>query len=89
MSIWGENPQHGVAIGFINGSTGDSGGFTWGLANYADSYHGVEWAVVNYSKTSFVGWQGGLINYSQGTFSGFQSGLVNLSQEFMASRLGW
>jgi hypothetical protein len=59
LSIWGENPQHGVALGFVNGSTGDSKGFTWGLFNYADSYTGVSWGLVNYSKVSFVGWQGG------------------------------
>jgi len=36
LSIWGENPQHGVAFGFVNGSTGDSRGFSLGLVNYTE-----------------------------------------------------
>ena len=45
LNIWGENPQHGVALGFVNGSTGDSSGFSWAFFyNYADTYTGVEWA---------------------------------------------
>lgn len=93
LNIWGENPQHGAAIGFVNGSTGDSKGFTWGLFNYADSYTGVAWGLVNYSRTSFVGWQGGiffcpcLVNVSQGTFVGFQEGVVNCAQEFHGFQL--
>jgi len=31
LNIWGENPQHGVALGFVNGSTGESSGFSWGF----------------------------------------------------------
>jgi hypothetical protein len=61
LNIWGENPQHGVALGFVCGSTGDSSGFTWSLFNYADSYTGVAWGLANYSQTSFVGWQGGVL----------------------------
>jgi hypothetical protein len=93
LNIWGENPQQGVALGFVNGSTGDSKGFTCGLFNYADSYTGVSWGAVNYSKTSFVGWQGGfifwpsLVNVSQGTFTGFQEGVVNCAQEFHGFQL--
>ncbi len=93
LNIWGENPQQGAAIGFVNGSSGDSKGFTLGLFNYADSYTGVSWGVVNYSKTSFTGWQGGfifwpsLVNVSQGTFTGFQEGIVNCAQEFHGFQL--
>jgi len=93
LNIWGQNPQTGAAIGFVNGSTGDSKGFTGGLFNYADAYTGVSWGVVNYSKTSFVGWQGGfifwpsLVNVSQGTFTGFQEGVVNCAQEFHGFQL--
>ena len=92
-SIWGENPQQGVALGFVNGSTGDSAGFTCGLFNYADSYTGVSWGIVNYSKVSFVGWQGGLylpmVNISKGTFTGFQSAWIyNSAQEFHGLQLG-
>ena len=51
LDIWGENPQHAFNLGFVNGSTGISSGFTWGFfANYADNYTGVAWGMVNISK---------------------------------------
>lgn len=88
INIWGENPQHALNLGIINGSTGDSMGFSWGLANYAESYTGVAWAFVNISDKSFVGWQAGAVNYSKGTFFGFQSGFVNIAQEFKGLQWG-
>ncbi len=94
LSVWGENPQAALALGFVNGSTGDSQGFTWGLFNYADSYTGVSWGLANYSKVSFVGWQGGLffcpclVNVANGTFVGFQEAVVNYAQEFHGLQLG-
>ncbi len=89
LSIWGENPQHGVALGIVNGSTGDSSGFTWGLVNYSDSYTGVSWAWVNVNKTSFTGWQDGWVNVAAGEFTGFQSGLiVNYAHDFRGLQLG-
>jgi hypothetical protein len=89
LSIWGENPQSALALGFVNGSTGESKGFTWSFFyNYADSYSGVAWALVNHSKTKFVGWQSGLVNYSQGYFMGFQSGWINVSEEFHGLQWG-
>jgi hypothetical protein len=88
LNIWGENPQHGFNLGFINGSTGDSSGFTVGLANYADSYTGVQWAIVNLSQKSFIGWQAAMINVSQGEFRGFQSGWVNIGDEVHGFQLG-
>lgn len=88
LNIWGENPQRSFNLGFINGSTGESGVFSLGLVSYADAYTGVEWSGLNISKKSFVGWQGGLVNVSSGTFSGFQSGWVNLAQEFHGFQLG-
>lgn len=93
LSIWGENPQHAFALGFVNGSTGDSEGFTWSLYNYAESYTGVAWGLANYSSTSFTGWQGGiffcpcLLNVSKGKFTGFQEGVVNCAQEFHGFQL--
>jgi hypothetical protein len=89
LEIWGENPQHGVALGLVNGSTGDSCGFTWGLVNYSESYTGVSWAWVNVNKTSFVGWQYGWVNVAQGGFTGFQSGwIVNYAKEMHGLQLG-
>ena len=94
LSIWGENPQTGLALGFVNGSTGDSKGFTWSLYNYADSYTGVSWGLANYSKTNFVGWQGGiffcpcLVNVAKGNFLGFQEAVVNYAEDFQGLQLG-
>jgi hypothetical protein len=51
LGIWGENPQTALAIGIVNGSKGNSAGFSFGfLLNYAESYKGVQWAPVNYTK---------------------------------------
>jgi hypothetical protein len=89
LSIWGENPQTGLALGFVNGSSGDSAGFSWGLFNYADSYTGVSWAWVNCSRTRFVGWQAGCVNISMGNFAGLQTGGINYAQEFHGVQLGF
>jgi hypothetical protein len=88
LSIWGENPQRGVALGFLNGSTDDSKGFTWGLYNYDESYTGVQLGVVNYSSTSFIGLQYSMVNWDQGYFKGLEWGLVNVSQETHGVQLG-
>jgi hypothetical protein len=89
LNIWGENPQHGVAIGFVNGSTGDSSGFTWGIVDYSESYTGVSWSVVDVNSTSFHGWQAGIVNVAQGEFVGFQScWLVNYAKEMHGLQLG-
>jgi hypothetical protein len=89
LNIWGENPQHGVALGFVNGSTGDSSGFSWAFFyNYADTYTGVEWSMVNYSKTSFTGWQAGMVNYSEGKFNGLQMGIVNYAENLHGVQIG-
>ena len=89
LSIWGENPQHALALGFVNGSTGDSYGLSWSLVNYADTYTGVAWSFINVSRTSFIGWQHGALNVSQGYYMGFQSAFVNVAQEFHGLQLGF
>jgi len=88
LNVWGENPQHGVALGFVNGSTGESSGFTWGMYNYNDSYTGVQWGIVNNSKQYFKGWQGGMVNISKGKFIGWQDGWVNWSEEVHGLQTG-
>ena len=88
LSIWGQNPQSGVALGFVNGSTGESEGFTWGLVNYTESYTGVAWAWVNFNNGTFKGWESGLLNISQGKFNGLQSGWINVSEEFNGLQIG-
>ena len=88
LNIWGENPQHGVALGIVNGSTGDSCGFSWGLVNYSENYTGVSWAWVNVNKTSFTGWQFGWVSVAQEKFTGFQSSLiVNYAKEMHGLQL--
>lgn len=89
LGVWSKNPQHSFTLGFVNGGTGESKGFSWAFFyNYADSYRGVQWALVNYSQTSFVGWQDGWVNYDQGYFKGLESGLVNLAQDAHGLQLG-
>ncbi len=89
IGIWSENPQHSFTLGFVNGSTGESSGFSWALiANYAESYKGVQWGLVNVTKTSFVGWQSAWVNYSRGTCTGLQTGLVNIAEEFKGLQWG-
>jgi hypothetical protein len=88
LSIWGENPQSALALGLINGSTGDSGGMSWSLVNYADSYTGIAWGVVNISRTSFVGWQDGTVNYAEGHFLGLQMGALNVTEEMNGLQIG-
>jgi len=88
LNIWGENPQSSLNLGFVNGSTGDSKGLSWGLLNYADSYTGVAWGWVNVSREKFYGWQDAFVNISQGTFTGLQTGWINVAQEFEGLQLG-
>jgi hypothetical protein len=89
LGIWGENPQHSLTLGIVNGSAGKSGGFSWAFGlNYADSYTGVQWAFVNVSQGDFVGWQSAAVNYSAGTFVGLQSGFVNYAKDFKGLQWG-
>lgn len=89
LNIWGENPQSGVALGFINGSTGDSSGISLGLLNYGESYSGFQWGVVNYSRRYFLGWQNGFVNWDDGYFKGWQWGFVNVANDAHGLQLGW
>lgn len=88
LNIWGENTMKGVSLGLVNGSTEDSAGFSCGIVNYDDNYHGVQWGIVNFSRESFIGWQRGCVNISQGTFLGYESGLVNVSENMTGLQLG-
>jgi hypothetical protein len=88
LNIWGENQQHSLTLGIVNGSVGDSTGFSWGIVNYDEVYHGVQWGVVNISQQEFIGWQRGFVNIDQGTFTGFQDGLVNVAEDAGGFQLG-
>ena len=89
LGIWSENPQKAFTLGIVSGSTGQSKGFSWSfLVNYADSYSGVHWAPVNYTKMDFTGWQSGVVNITKQDFKGFQSGLVNYAGVMTGLQLG-
>jgi len=80
LSIWGENPQTALAIGVVNGSTGDSSGLSFGfLANYAESYKGAHLAsIANYSSARFTGLQMAAFNYAE-RLNGLQLGFINFA----------
>jgi hypothetical protein len=88
LSIWGQNQQHSLAIGFVNGTSGDSSGLCIGLVNYGDKYTGVQWGIVNYEKGDFLGWQSAAVNYTDGMFTGFQSGWINYAGNLNGFQLG-
>jgi hypothetical protein len=88
LNIWGENPQISLDLGFVNGSTGDSGGLSVGIVNYAESYSGVQWGAINVSTENFLGWQHGFVNIAQGTFTGFQWGFINVGEKTIGFQLG-
>ena len=89
LGIWGENPQTALALGFVNGSTGQSAGLSLALVlNYADNYKGIQFAPINYSMGGFLGWQAGLVNYTDGFMKGLQTGVVNYAGKLTGLQLG-
>lgn len=96
LSIWGENPQTSLAIGFVNGSVGQSAGLSVGLLNYAENYKGLQWGLVNYTTGDVSGWQGGFgfgilvsaLNYTGGDMRGLQTGVVNYAGKLTGLQLG-
>lgn len=89
LSVWGENPQRALSLGIVNGSTGESVGFSFGLLlNYSESYKGVQWAPVNYTKQDFFGWQHGFINYTDQRVKGVQTGWLNYAGRLKGLQLG-
>ena len=89
IGLWNENPQRALALGIVNGSTGDSGGLSLALVlNYADDYTGIHWAPINYTKGDFSGWQAGVLNHAGGTMKGLQTGAVNYAKRLNGLQLG-
>lgn len=96
LSIWGENPQTSLAIGFVNGATGESAGLSLGLLNYAENYKGLQWGLVNYTTGDCSGWQGGFgfgiavsaLNYTGGAMKGLQTGIVNYAGKLTGLQFG-
>ena len=81
INVWGENPQDAFALGVVNGSTGNSSGFSLGLiVNYADSYNGLQIAPVNYASR-LHGLQLGFVNMAMTAEAGVQIGLINIMSQ--------
>lgn len=90
LSVWGENPQTALALGIVNGSTGQSAGLSWAfILNYADSYKGLQIAPINYTKVDFLGWQAGAVNYTEGRMKGLQTGFVNYAGVLTGLQFGF
>ena len=90
LSIWGENPQSSLALGIVNGSSGNSAGLSLAFfINYADNYKGFLLAPVNYVQGDFLGWQSGLVNYTDGTMKGLQTGIFNYAGKLTGLQLGF
>lgn len=92
INFWGQNPQSALAIGLVNGSTGNSHGFSFfpwigAFLNYAENYTGVHWGWVNWTSGQFVGWQSGIFNYSE-NMVGAQTGIVNYAQQVTGLQWG-
>jgi hypothetical protein len=88
LNIWGENEQSAFTLGFVNGSTGNSSGFSWGIVNYSESYTGVQVGLVNYSSELFTGLQWGTVNIAK-SFSGLQLGMVNYTEDLNGVQIGF
>ena len=90
LSVWGENPQHALALGIVNGSTGnDSMGLSWAfIANYSDTYTGVDLGLINWSKTKFTGIQWGAVNVAN-ELHGLQMGWVNYAENLRGVQIGF
>lgn len=90
LSIWGENPQTSLALGIVNGTSGDSAGLSWAfILNYADNYKGIQWAPINYVTGDFLGWQLAFVNYTEGTMKGLQTGWVNYAGKLTGLQFGF
>jgi hypothetical protein len=89
LNLWGQNPQSAFAWGFVNGSTGDSLGFSMSFFfNYAENYTGVHWAFANYSTGKFTGWQSGAANIGNEVI-GLQTGTVNWAKNVRGVQFGF
>lgn len=89
LSAWGENPFRGVALGFVNGASGESVGLGYGLLNYSQRFSGASLGWVNVNAEYFVGWQAGFVNVSRGEFTGLQSGWFNYARVCRGVQFGF
>lgn len=82
LGLWSENPQSALALGVVNGSTGNSSGLSLALlGSYAQNYEGVQLAfIANYTEGKASGLQWAAFNYA-GNLKGFQLGFVNYAKK--------
>lgn len=88
LAVWGENPQSAFALGFVNGSTGESRGLSWGIVNYSQTYTGVQLGFLNTASELFVGMQDGAVNITKEAH-GLQLGVVNYTDTLKGLQLGF
>jgi len=88
LNLWGANEQRALAIGFVNGSFGQSGGLSAGLVNYAENYTGMQLAFLNVARADFTGLQAGWVNYTADVLHGVQLGLLNSTGRLRGLQVG-
>ncbi len=81
LSVWGENPQESLALGFVNGMTEDSVGASLAFfVNYADRYKGAQFGMVNVNN-GLRGVQFGFFNFTHNAKAAVQLGFINVIGE--------
>lgn len=95
IGVWNENPSPKFQwqLGFVNGSTGDSVGVKWfiflpTIYNYAESFTGLSWGIVNYASEDFTGVQLGAVNIVSGKMTGLQASTVNYCGDLTGLQFG-
>ena len=89
FNIWGMNQQQSLAIGFVNGSYGQSSGLSIGCINYSENYTGMQWGLLNSTYSNFTGLQAACLNYTADIFHGIQFGFVNYAGRLTGLQLGF
>ena len=97
LSVWGENEQKALALGLVNGSVGHSWGLNLGILNYADSYKGPQFGLVNYTKHDSTGFQIGFlfgllisaVNYTGDNMTGLYTSVFNCAGNLTGVELGF
>jgi hypothetical protein len=88
LNLWGMNARHGLALGVVNGSYGDSSGFSIGFVNYGENFTGLNLGLLNATHCDFEGWQAGIVNYAADNCNGFQLGFLNYAGRLTGLQLG-
>lgn len=81
----------GVRINLLYGRNAWVHGLDIGLVNHTTSgtSKGVQYGLVNLTRTNLTGWQYGAVNLVEGKFEGFQQGIYNGSEAASGFQLGF